>query len=218
MGRGLIIDNIHTYNDWGLILTAQEMEPPKVKTKYIEKPLGDGSIDLTEAIIGDVAYEDRKGTFEFDLLVPPENRAGLVSAMGSYIHGRKRKLILPDDLDHYYYGRMALSSFVAQGLIGKLEIEIVCDPYKYKLDPTVKSGSIGTGGSVTVICTNSRKRVIPEITVSAAVTIVFNGNSYSVSPGTWKLTNIIFVEGQNELTITGAAGTTYSIEYQEGAI
>lgn len=218
MSRGLIIENIHTYNDWGLILTAQEMEPPRVKTKYIDIPLGDGAIDLTEALIGDVSYEDRKGTFEFDLLVPPENRAALVSAMGSYIHGKKRKLTLPDDPDHYYYGRMAMNSFKAQGMVAKLEIEIICDPYKYKNEPTVYSGSIGAGGSENLVCDNSRKRVIPTITVNAGVTLGFAGNTYSVSAGTWQLTNIIFEEGQNALTITGAAGTTYTIEYQEGAI
>ncbi|MBR0575678.1 hypothetical protein KCG48_04900 [Proteiniclasticum sp. BAD-10] len=218
MRRGIIFDNLHTADDWDLILTAQEMEPPKVKTKYIDLPIGDGSIDLTEAIYGDVSLEDREGTFEFDMLCPPAERADLLSAIGSYIHGKKRKIILPDDDQHYYYGRMAISSFKANGIIGKLEIEAVCDPYKYKLDPTIYSGSIGAGGSITLSCSNSRKRVIPKITVSGAVSIAFEGNTYNLSTGTWQTTSIIFKEGQNPITITGAAGTTYSIEYQEGAI
>lgn len=218
MSRGLIIDSIHTYQDWGLILTAQEMEPPKIKTKYLDIPLGDGSIDLTEAIIGDVSFEDRKGTFEFDLLVPPENREGLIAAIGSYIHGKKRSVTLPDDLDHFYYGRMALSSVKAQGMVAKIEMEILCDPYRYKNDLTTYSGTVGAGGSASIVCANSRKRVIPKITVSANATIGFKGSTYSVNAGTWQLTNIIFVEGQNTLSITAAAGTTYAIEYQEGEI
>lgn len=218
MGRGIIIDNLNTYDDWGLILTAIELNPPDVKTKYVELPIGNGSIDLTDALLGEASFEDRRGFFSFDVLVPVENRAGLISTMGSYIQGKKRKVILPDDLDHYYYGRLAITRFRTQGLIGKLEIEIVCDPYKYKLWPTVYSGTIGSGGSKNLVCANSRQRAIPQITVSNNVTITFKGNTYSVSAGTWMLTNIIFEEGQNHITLNGASATTYAIEYQEGAI
>jgi hypothetical protein len=33
-----------------------------------------------------------------------------------------------------------------------------------------------------------------------------------------KLTNIVLVEGENKMTITGAVGTTINFEYQEGAL
>jgi len=39
-----------------------------------------------------------------------------------------------------------------------------------------------------------------------------------VTAGTHKFTNIVLVEGENKLTITGVAGTTVSFEYQEGAL
>lgn len=218
MRRGIIIDNLSTYDDWGLILTSITLAPPAVKTKYVDLPIGDGSIDLTDALLGRPSFEDRKGSFTFDVLVPIENRAGLISVIGSFLHGRKRKIILPDDLDYFYYGRLQIRNFTTIGVIGKLEIEIVCEPYKYKREVTRIQGTVGESGTSTVLCINSHMAVIPTFTLDAPSTITFANQSYNVSAGSFQVTNIIFDEGQNILHISGAPGSTYIIEYQEGEI
>lgn len=218
MEPGILIDGIHTFDAYGLIMTSYQMEPPPVKTKYVDLPIGNGTIDMTEAIFGDVSYEDRQAEFNFVYLGAVNNRADLLSQFGAFVHGRRRRITTADDPYHYYVGRLAISDTERDKAIQHIQVTATCEPYKYKMFPTVVSGAVPAGGAVTRSCLNSRMRVIPEITVSTAATISFGGSTYSVNAGTWKLTNVVFVEGDNEITITAAAGTTYSITYQEGLI
>lgn len=218
MSRGITIDTKHTYNDWDLILKSQEIGIPKAKTNYVDIPGGNGTIDLTEALTGEVLYEGRDGSFVFDLLCSPAERAAVIASFGSFIHGRKRTITLPDDPDYYYVGRMEIKEYKTAGMLGEIEIKTFCEPYKYKKDKTVVQGPIGVGGSLALNCANTRKKAIPEITVSAAVSITFDGSTYALEAGTHTITNIILVEGSNNMSITGTNGTTVKFEYQEGAL
>ena len=216
---GITFGDTHTYDSWGLFLIDFTMELPPAKTKYVDLPIGNGSVDMTEAIFGDVSYGERTAAFQFAVKLPFSDRIALQNTIAAYLHGRRMRIVLPDDPYHYYMGRVQLTSgMIREGTVDNLAMEAICEPYKYKMFPTVVSGAVPAGGTVTRSCLNSRMRVIPEITVSAAATIIFGGSTYSVNAGTWKLTNVVFVEGDNEITITAAAGTTYSITYQEGLI
>ena len=208
----------HNTLDWGLTLIDIVMSSPAPKTKYIDLPIGNGSIDMTEAIYGDVSYSDRESTFVLGLKVSLEDRAFTQDIITNALHGKRLKIVLPDDPYHYYMGRLSVGPLRLNGTVAQMEITAICDPFKYKMYPTVVSGAVPAGGTVTMSCLNSRMRVIPEITVSAAATIGFGGSNYAIGAGTWKLTNVVFVEGVNPITITAAEGTTYSITYQEGLI
>ena len=218
MSHGILFDTIHTFDTWGLILLDFSMSNPAPKRKYIDLPIGDGSIDLTEAIYGDISYSDRIAAFSFGTKCPEVDRSNLQSMISATLHGKKCKIMLPDDPYHYYIGRLTVSPIQRYGTIGLLQMEAICEPYKYKQNLTKVAGTIPAGGSVNLDVKNARMRVIPKITVSAAATISHAGNNYSVQAGTWRLTNIVLTEGSNILTITAAQGTTYTIEYQEGAI
>ena len=54
---GVKFDNIHSVNDLGLSLSTVEITPPEPKTYIIEIAGADGSLDLTEALTGDVKYK-----------------------------------------------------------------------------------------------------------------------------------------------------------------
>lgn len=218
MGRGIIIDDKHTYDDWDLVLRSQDIGIPEVKTIYVDIPAGNGSIDLTEALTGEAAFEDRSGKFIFDVLCQPNERPALIAEIGAYVHGKRRKIVLPDDPNNYYLGRLEIDGFDLAGMVAALSIKTKCDPYKYKNNKTTVSGTITTGGTMNLTCNNSRKKVFPTITVSAAVQVVFGTDTFSLGAGAHTVTGIILEEGANLLTINGANGTTVSIEYQEGAI
>ena len=214
----ILIDNKSTFDDFQMIMTSYSIPPPAPKIKLIDLPIGDGSIDLTEAIYGDISYEDRECEFNFVFLGPIEDRAPQLELLSAFVHGRRRKVMTLDDPEHYYIGRMMISAYEKEGASVAVQLTMIAEPYKYKLNPTKVTGTIPAGGSVNLDVKNARMRVIPKITVSAAATISHAGNNYSVQAGTWRLTNIVLTEGSNILTITAAQGTTYTIEYQEGAI
>ena len=214
---GILFGNYNTL-DWGLTLLDIVMSSPVPKTKYIDLPIGNGSIDMTEAIYGDVSYSDREATFVVGLKISLADRTLTQEFITNALHGRRMSIMLPDDPYHYYMGRLSVGPLRLNGTVANMEITAICDPYKYKSALTVVSDTIPGGGTVALSCTNARMRVIPEITVSAAVSIGFGGNSYAIGAGTWKLTDVAFKEGINLVTITGPEGTAYSITYQEGAI
>ena len=55
-----------TYETWHLIPTSRPViNPPEVKTKYVEIPGANGKLDLTESLTGYPLYDSRTGSIEY---------------------------------------------------------------------------------------------------------------------------------------------------------
>lgn len=212
----VFFDGMASFSDWGLYLTSLTIDAPKPKEIYVEIPNGDGALDLTEALTGEVHYESRP--FEAVFAIKPETYSvDLVRWLIGYLNGKQRNIRTKAEPGYYLVGRCA-TSLKNDGVLAILTVKATCQPWKYKNAPTVVNSTIGASGTTSITLTNERKRVIPTITASAAVTIAFNGQTISVNGGTQRLTNIALSHGNNALTITGVAGTTVLFEYQEGAL
>ena len=212
----VFFDGIASFRDWGIYLSSIVIDDPKPKEIYVDIPNGDGALDLTEALTGEVHYESRP--FEAVFTIKPETYSvELVRYLRSYLNGKQRTIRTKEEPGYYLIGRCA-TSFKNDGVLAVLTVKATCQPWKYKNDVTAKNTTIGASGTTSITLTNERKRVIPTITASAAVTVVFDGTSTSLNAGTHRVTNIALSYGDNVLTITGAAGTTVSFEYQEGAL
>ena len=212
----VFFDGMASFSDWGLYLTALSIDAPKPKEIYVEIPNGDGALDLTEALTGEVHYESRP--FEAVFAIKPETYSvDLERWLIGYLNGKQRTIRTKEEPGYYVIGRCA-TSIKKDGVLAVLTVKATCKPWKYKNDVTAINTTIGASGTTTLNLTNERKRVIPTITASAAVTIAFNGQTISVNAGTQRLTNIALQYGNNVLIITGAEGTTVLFEYQEGAL
>ena len=212
----VFFDGMASFSDWGLYLTSLTIDAPKPKEIYVEIPNGDGALDLTEALTGEVHYESRP--FEAVFNIKPEAYSvELERWLIGYLNGKQRIIRTKAEPGYYLIGRCA-TSFKNDGILAILTVKATCQPWKYKNAPTVVNSTIGASGTTSITLTNERKRVIPTITASAAVTVVFNGQTISVNAGTQRLTNVALSYGDNVLTITGAEGTTVLFEYQEGAL
>ena len=212
----VFFDGIASFRDWGIYLSSIVIDDPKPKEIYVDIPNGDGALDLTEALTGEVHYESRP--FEAVFTIKPETYSvELVRYLRGYLNGKQRTIRTKEEPGYYVIGRCA-TSIKKDGVLTVLTVKATCQPWKFKNDVTVINTTIGASGTTTLNLTNERKRVIPTITASAAVTIAFNGQTISVNAGTQRLTNIALSYGDNLLTITGAEGTTVLFEYQEGAL
>ena len=212
----VFFDGMASFSDWGLYLTSLTIDAPKPKEIYVEIPNGDGALDLTEALTGEVHYESRP--FEAVFAIKPETYSvDLERWLIGYLNGKQRTIRTKEEPGYYVIGRCA-TSIKKDGVLAVLTVKATCKPWKYKNDVTAINTTIGASGTTTLNLTNERKRVIPTITASAAVTIAFNGQTISVNAGTQRLTNIALQYGNNVLIITGAEGTTVLFEYQEGAL
>lgn len=211
--KGVKFDNLHTYDDFSLILSSKKIGVPQPKTELLEVPGADEMLDFTE-FFGDVKYENRKLEFEFTTLVQQSEFMTLFSRIQNALNGKRMKIVLDDDKDFYYSGRVSVKEWLADQSIGKITIECDCNPYKLKQDKTVASYVVTTEKIVTL--ENLRKHVVPLFKSTAEMGIEFHGNYYSMSAGESRFPAIVLKEGETVLKLKGSG--TVTIEYQEGGL
>ena len=217
MARGTDFGGIHSYRDLHLVQAAVNVEPAKPKTNFIDIPGADGSKDFSESPAGRVVYNTRKITWTFKLY-PGDKWAAKYMQVSNAINGRLCKITLDDDPDYYYQGRVSVDEHAADGILHTITVVAICQPYKLWQTETTMSTSLTTTNK-TLTLTNDRMGVVPTITVSAATTLTWKGNTYSLTAGTHKVLDIMLVEGSNSLQARTTTGTgTITVKYQKGAL
>lgn len=213
MIKNIKFGNYDAYLDFSLIRTGMIIGTPTPKMKTVEVEGSDGEIDLSE-YFGDITYNNRQLSFEFEAIKTQEEFIELFSQIQNALHGRRMKIFISDDIDFYYIGRITVNEWKADKRTGKIVIDVNADPYKYKNSETIMSRNII--GTEDINCHNLRKKVSPTIEVAAETTIVFQTYTITLSAGTYHIPEIIFTEGENVLTITSNGLVT--ITYQEGVL
>lgn len=230
---GVKFDEKHSYDDFGLVLSSKSIPLPKPKTESVAIPGADGQLDLSTALTdGEVKFNNRTLTFKFSLLTKSRTWEGVKSAVSNYLHGRKLQVVLDSDKAFYYVGRCTVDPFTESKKGATLTIKVDAEPYKYDiLDSTeewewdsfnFETGIIYNLNAVsvtpsTVITVPSRRmKVVPVITTSAAMDVMFKGVRYGLQQGDNRILNIMFSEGENELTFMGTGVVT--IRFRGGSL
>lgn len=208
--KGIMFGNYHSHRDFQLILASKTIGTPSPKTETIDIPGGDGVLDLTD-FFGEIKYGNRSHSFEFSTMVTPSEFMSLFSTVQNALHGRKLPIILDDDPEWYYIGRISVSEWKADRNIGKLTIDCDCEPYKKQSSPTVISKAVG--GTATITLPNSRKRTVPEVKIESetGLNIAFGvGNVWDLGSGSYTLPELELVEGDNPVKVTGTGTITFT--------
>ncbi len=205
--KGVRFGNFHSWNDFSLILTQKTIGTPSPKTETIDIPGGDGVLDLTD-FFGEVRFENRPLEFVFSTNVPQSEFMKLFSKVQNAIHGQKMRIVLDDDSEWYYTGRITVSEWKADKSIGTLTVDCDCEPYKSKLGNTVVT--VEVNGATSVILTNSKKIVVPTITITGEVELTFGTNFYTLGAGVYDLPAVQLVNGENTILLDGAGTVVFS--------
>ena len=128
-------NDINSYSDLNLFLLNKTIGAPKPKIDTLEIPGSSVPIDFTE-FFGDVQYETRKLKFDVGTFGSLEE---VFSNVQNKLNGQKMKIRLSDDAEYYYIGRITVSDWSLDKIMGKFTIEAECEPYKYKNDVTIQS-------------------------------------------------------------------------------
>lgn len=211
--KGITFGTYHSYDDLKLILTHKEMGSPAVKENRIDIPGADGTIDLTD-FFGEPKYDDVKHKFDFTTTEPQSDFLTQFSTVKNAIHGKKVRIILDDDPTFFYLGRCHVSSFTNEKGVGTVSVDCECEPYKYKIDKTVVTQAVN--GTEVITLTNSRKRAVPVITTTAAMTVAFGDGTWTTSAGTYTIPELELVEGDNLVSVTGTGSITFT--WREGSM
>lgn len=218
MERYFKIDKYNTFTDWDLILTAKDVTPPEPKTNYVDLDGVDGTLDLSEALTGQVVYKDRTVSASFWTDHGKRvDREELLRSIRQVVHGRKVKIVEPDDPDHYFIGRVKIKREVNKIAYAEISIECTCEPYRYRREDSVRRFNVATDQRIDAVFHNTgRKVIIPVITVTGSVTISFNGSDILLAAGNYKIPDLKIVPGVTTIGITGSGLITFT--YKEADI
>lgn len=231
---GVQIGKMHTLKDWGLGWTAIDLGFPEAKTYEQDIPGADGVLDLTEALTaGDVKYKNRSLSLEFE--APDEDFyswSSLISEIANYLVGQRLKIILDNDPQFYYMGRLIMDVEKTEKENSKLVISGEVDPYKYELYSSLEDWiwdtfNFETGiireykdilvdGSYTLNIFGLRKKSAPIIECSAPMQVTYKGGTYSLPEGKSKVFDIWLGAGENILTFAGTG--IISVDYRGGSL
>ncbi len=214
--RFFILDKYNTWYDWRLTLTAQDVTPAEPKTNYIELDGANGSLDLTEALTGEVAYSDRTVTASFWTSEGTfQERLRVLQNIVNALHGKKVPIIPPDDPEHYFMGRVRVKSQAWDQVHAELTIEAICEPWRYAIHETERRVEV-SGDADVVIHNNGMKTLCPVINVTGTMGITYNGVTSQLTTGSYKITDLRLTQGVNVVGVSG--GGSVSFVYREATL
>ena len=135
--RLIVVDNgndIDLTTKFGLILLdGYTINPPALKTYYVDVPGSDGKLDLTEALRGRASYDNRTMEFTF-CVINVENVEAKKSELNEFLHGKRYDFKISMDPNYIYHGRFTITEYEYSvydvGKVLSLKLSIDADPYK----------------------------------------------------------------------------------------
>lgn len=211
MERYFILDKFNTWYDWRLILTAKDVTPPEPNTNYVTIDGMSGTLDLSEALTGEVTYKDRTVTATFWTdKGSRKDRERLLRDIRIALHGRKIKIIEPDDPDHYFYGRIKIKSMKNILPYAEFTIEATCEPWRYALNDTVRKIDLNQESIDVVIRNDGVKTLSPVINVTGAIDITHNGVKTSLTDGSYIISDVKLYRGVNIVNVSGEGSVSFT--------
>ena len=208
--NGITFGSKHSYNDWGIWLEDTHISPPVPKRYIVSVPARNGVLDLTPELTPIIRFESRQLTFTFR--VKAGGWDSLLSTIYGDVHGKTMDVSSDWDAGWHWHGFVTVDDFSSDERTGVLVINVDADPFK--LSDSVTTVSTTGSGSITCVC--DRMELTPTIETTAAATIDFGDISAAVDAGTHIISDIIFTEGNNTLTIASTGDTT--VTYTNGRL
>lgn len=199
----LIVDGVDLSVRFQMILLdGYTLSPPEPKTYTVDIPGGDGVIDLTSALTGDVAYSNRSQSFTF-MVVDPDSFERVKTDVSNFLHGKSFDYQMTMDPGYTYHGRFSVTEYshavyAYPGLVGVFGVDIDADPYKSKGRMTYQLNA--TGGKMFRL-ESGRKPVHPVIECTQPCRVRWKDVVTVVPVGTYRLNDVLFTEGFNEIYI-----------------
>ena len=126
-------EGINTFEDWHIVPDSRPLfMPPSVRTEYVIIPGSMGALDYTGVLTGSVQFDDRTGSWTFYVLNGYQEWYQLYSQILNYIQGKKFRIWLEDDPNHYYIARLTVDKWDSKKDWSKIKISYVADPQRYE--------------------------------------------------------------------------------------
>lgn len=207
--RYFLFNNWNTWHDWRCTVTAKDVTPAEPKANYVEIDGAHGVLDLTEALTGEPVYGTRLVSASFMCSEGTHReRENLLRRIKTEIHGRRVPIVEPDDLEHYFLGRVIVKDVANNLAYMSFNVEATCDPWRYAMDETTRR--VDVNGSVSAVLNNDGDATVcPTVVVDGTVDIIYGDRIVRKTNGTYKISDLRLVHGANVLTINGRGSVTF---------
>lgn len=189
--------DLYAYDEWKIVLTNVENTLPLPKTVTLDIKGADGLLDLSEALTGDVLFNNRKLKLTFELM-NLNSYDELLTEIANTLHGRVVNLRFTSDDDYYYTGRATISKWECKKHKGSIVIDIDAYPYKLSVLETTRQFTI-SGNQTININVNTRKTLVPILEVTGNLIL----NDLTLTEGKSQYSDIILKNGVNTFTASG---------------
>lgn len=199
----LIVDGVDlTIRFQMALLDGYTLSPPEPKIYTVDIPGGDGVIDLTQSLTGDVTYKNRQQEFSF-MVVNPDSFERVKTDVSNFLHGKSFDYQMTMDPGYTYHGRFTVTEYSHTlysypGLVGIFSIKIDADPYKSK---GLQTHHLNPTGGMMFRFESGRKPVHPVIKCTQPCRVHWKDVITVVPVGTHSLNDVIFTQGFNEIYI-----------------
>lgn len=210
---------VNTWTDFHIAPKERlSVATPPVKTNYVEIPGMNGSLDYTEVLAGEPLYGNRTGSWEFIVVNGFAAWYSIYDQMRTLLHGKKVNVILREQPNYIYTGRLELDQWKSEEHNSSITINYNFNPFKTFKEGTVEDWlwndlTFKTDvyriyyGSFIVNGTRERsfynpldKEVNVSLTLSAPMVISMYGSVWDVPAGSFDdFTS--FTRGDNKHTI-----------------
>lgn len=197
----LIVDGVDMCAKFGMVMAdGYTLTPPTPKTYMVDIPGGNGKIDLTESLLGDVAYNNRKMEFIF-YIIDIEDFEMIKTEISNYLHGKSFDYKITMDPEYTYHGRFTVTEYNHKAYsnvrkVGAIKISIDAKPFKHKKNQVYRIDAVG---GTTVYLESGRERVRPKIETDSLLKVIYNGKLIRLPEGTWTVNDVLFKDGSNEI-------------------
>lgn len=211
MERFFILDKYNTWYDWRLFLCTKDIPDAEPKTNYVNIDGMSGTLDLSESLTGEITYNDRTLTASFWTDIGNRtDREALLHKISASLHGKKVKIIEPDDPEHYFYGRIKIGNKKNNVSYAEFTVEAVCDPWRYAIEEITRRVDVNNTTTEVVINNNGVKTLCPDIIVDGNVKVNYNGSTISLNSGAYKISDIKLRQGVNIIGVSGNGSVKFS--------
>lgn len=217
--RSMLLGTYDTAADGLWTLASWSLSPAEDKQNMVEVPGRDGALDLGDSLTdGEPCFYTRTLTVvlessEGDRLA----RKGRIDAMINQVNGRRMKIVLPDDGDHYIEGRVRVAETYNDLAHCAVQVTAVCDPWKYADTETSYNLQASTDWQYVAIINAGRRAVVPVIDVTIdSVDVSFGDSIWSLSTGTYQLPDVYLTPGSHTLGFKGTG--RLNVAYREAVL
>lgn len=168
---GVHFGDIHSFRDLNLVLAPFDYTPAVPKTRFIEIPGGDGTIDATEAD-GTIHYQDRE--FQFIFTVMPGDKLTFEerqTAVARALHGKRfDEIILDKDLEYFWRGRVWIDEYASNKRLRQIVIVARVSPYKVRKQKCSEQFNIESRETIEFVLSNGGcKTILPQLLIVGGV-------------------------------------------------